>query len=66
MQTKSCFKFLVEMAGPTSVQSVLNKYTAWAELLNISYEDLARVQVPPPIKIAPDEITTLPKRVPRF
>jgi hypothetical protein len=56
MQAKGCFKFLVETPGSTSVQPVLNKYTTWAELPHISYEDLARVQVPPTIKVAPDEI----------
>jgi hypothetical protein len=56
LQAKGCFKFLVETPGSTSVQPVLNKYTTWAELPHISYEDLARVQVPPAIKVAPDEI----------
>jgi hypothetical protein len=56
LQAKGCFKFLVETPGSTSVQPVLNKYTTWAELPHISYEDLARAQVPPAIKVAPDEI----------
>lgn len=56
MQAKGCFKELLPMSGSSYAQPVLSKYTTWAELPHISYEDLSRVRIAPPRKINADEL----------
>ncbi|KAH7327539.1 hypothetical protein BKA65DRAFT_481235 [Rhexocercosporidium sp. MPI-PUGE-AT-0058] len=55
MQAKGCFKALLVTRGSVPVQPVLNKYTTWAELPTMDYDDLAKVQIAPPRKISSDE-----------
>jgi hypothetical protein len=45
MQAKGRFKELLPMENEKYVQPLLNKYTTWAELPRISYEDLSRTRL---------------------
>ena len=56
LQAKGCFKELLPRSGSSYTQPVINKYTTWAELPHISYEDLSRIRVAPPKKLDLDEI----------
>ena len=56
LQAKGCFKELLPRSESSYTQPVINKYTAWGELPHISYEDLRRIQVAPPKKLALDEL----------
>lgn len=56
MQAKGCFKELLPKSGSSYAQPAINKYTAWAELPRIRYEDLSKIQIAPPRKIGADEL----------
>ena len=56
LQAKGCFKELLPRSGSSYTQPVINKYTTWAELPHISYEDLSRIRVAAPKKLDLDEI----------
>jgi hypothetical protein len=56
MQAKGRFKELLSKSGTSFVQPILNKYTTWAELPHMTYEDLSRIRIAPPKKVAADEL----------
>ena len=56
MQAKGCFKELLPKSGSSYAQPIINKYTVWAELPHIRYEDLSKIQIAPPRKIGVDEL----------
>ena len=56
LQAKGCFKELLPRSESSYSQPVINKYTTWGELPHISYEDLSRIRVAPPKKLALDEL----------
>jgi hypothetical protein len=67
MQAKGRFKELLLTANQEYVQPLLNKYTTWAELPRMSYEDLSRIQLAPirnlheqEIALADDLVVTMP------
>lgn len=45
MQAKGSFNKLLPMTNHEHVQPVLNKYTTWAELPRMAYEDISRIQL---------------------
>ncbi|KAI9766512.1 MAG: hypothetical protein M1840_006469 [Geoglossum simile] len=45
MQAKGRFKELLPMENQEHVQPLLNKYTTWADLPRVSYEDLSRIKL---------------------
>ena len=56
LQAKGCFKELLPKSESCYTQPVINEYTVWGELPHISYEDLSRIRVAPPKKLALDEL----------
>ncbi|KAF2659688.1 hypothetical protein K491DRAFT_675420 [Lophiostoma macrostomum CBS 122681] len=56
LQAKGCFKELLPRYEQTYKQPDLSKYTKWADLPLISYQSLSQVKVPPPRKVAVDEL----------
>ncbi|OCL09902.1 hypothetical protein AOQ84DRAFT_267592, partial [Glonium stellatum] len=56
MQAKGCFKELLPKSNSSYAQPIIGKYTAWAELPRIRYEDLSNIQIGPPQKIGADEL----------
>ena len=56
LQAKGCFNTLLPRSGDAYVQPELNDDTAWHDLPSTSFEDLARVIVPPPREVSAEEI----------
>jgi hypothetical protein len=56
MQAKGRFKELLSKSGTSFVQPILSKYTTWAELPHMAYEDLSRIRIAPPKKVAANEL----------
>ena len=53
---KGCFKKLLSQSGSSYVQPNLSRYTTWAELPHITYEDLSSIRISPPKKVTRDEM----------
>ena len=56
LQAKGRFKELLPRSGSAFIQPSLTRHTTWAELPHIAYEDLLRIQIAPPKKLAADEL----------
>jgi hypothetical protein len=56
LQAKGHFKELLPKSGNSYAQPKLGRFTTWAELPRIAYEDLSRVQTTPPKDVGADEL----------
>ena len=56
LQAKGCFNILLPRSGDAYMQPELNDHTAWDDLPSTSFEDLARVIVPPPREVSAEQI----------
>ena len=56
LQAKGHFKELLPKSGDSYAQPKLSRFTTWAELPCIAYEDLSRIQTTPPKDVGADEL----------